>query len=400
MMDNMWHKTKNIYYSMKIHMSKTNNLKIAKVSEKITVLGRQFQIDPTSKMKDKDKIASVNSEIQKFVNKICWFSYRRGFKTMVFEAEMDLSGEKTIFLNSDTGWGCMLRSGQMMMFQALQKMNPDTQPELILNLFSDNYLGERSKFSINNIVSTAKHHYNLNPGAWFRSTTIMMTCEKLNRLYPTQITRDLEIITFTDSVIILEKVYKRVFGYKFKAKCECKRYCDTTMCRNADATGEIIDKLCNEEWKTPLILNVASRLGLDKPSSNYEPCVRRMLGWENCIGVLGGYDYQAYYIIGCEDKGKYFYQDPHYTQEVKGGDEIEMDSYFANKTISEIHYNKQNCCLQFGFLIQGNKEFQAWWNQLQGLFKDFDADDVFISWAEFKHPPLDENDESGAILVE
>jgi hypothetical protein len=99
-------------------------------------------------------------------------------------------------------------------------------------------------------------------------------------------------------VIILEKVYKRVFGEKFVMESKCP---------HAEAEGQIIAALCGTPWKRPLILNVASRLGLDKPSPNYENCVRRMLTWKNCIGVLGGYDYQAYYIIGYDDKGRYFY---------------------------------------------------------------------------------------------
>jgi cysteine protease ATG4 len=174
-------------------MSKTSSLKIAKVSDKITVLGRTFQVSQNSKLKDKERINIANREINDFVNNICWFSYRRGFKTMVFEVE----DQKKITLNSDTGWGCMLRSGQMMLFQALQTINKDTlfeggqtinqenrALELLLNLFAENHSGERSVFSISNVVETAYQHFNLQPGAWFRSTTIMMTVEKLNRLYP------------------------------------------------------------------------------------------------------------------------------------------------------------------------------------------------------------------------
>ena len=39
-----------------------------------------------------------------------------------------------------------------------------------------------------------------------------------------------------------------------------------------------------------------------------------MLSWSHCVGVLGGYEYSAYYIFGFDDKGHYFYLDPHYTQ--------------------------------------------------------------------------------------
>ncbi len=71
------------------------------------------------------------------------------------------------------------------LFEGGQTINQENRAlELLLNLFAENHSGERSVFSISNVVETAYQHFNLQPGAWFRSTTIMMSIEKLNRLYP------------------------------------------------------------------------------------------------------------------------------------------------------------------------------------------------------------------------
>lgn len=95
---------------MKIAISKTNSLKITQKSDKITVHGRPFEIHTDTEV---DKaIEDVNKELENLITNICWFSYRRGFTPMSFDI-----GNKKILLTCDTGWGCMLRSGQMMLFQ-------------------------------------------------------------------------------------------------------------------------------------------------------------------------------------------------------------------------------------------------------------------------------------------
>lgn len=85
----------------------------------------------------------------------------------------------------------------------------------MLQLFSDNFENKKAPFSIRNIVKKALEEFNLQPGQWFRSTTITMTFEELLKIYPHPYTRNLEIITFTDSVIIVEDLYERIFKKPF-----------------------------------------------------------------------------------------------------------------------------------------------------------------------------------------
>jgi cysteine protease ATG4 len=50
-------------------------------------------------------------EIQQAFNDIVWFTYRRNFSANLASSTF----------KSDAGWGCMLRTGQMMLFQALKR---------------------------------------------------------------------------------------------------------------------------------------------------------------------------------------------------------------------------------------------------------------------------------------
>ena len=53
----------------------------------------------------------VVREIQEAFKSIVWFTYRRNFNQALASST----------LKGDAGWGCMLRTGQMMLFQALKR---------------------------------------------------------------------------------------------------------------------------------------------------------------------------------------------------------------------------------------------------------------------------------------
>jgi len=103
----------------------------------------------------------------------------------------------------------------MIFFQALVTINNIKEHDELLALFNDNKDESQSPFSIRNIVSKASDEFNLEPGSWFRSTTIMMTLETLNNTYPTKFTKNIDMVTFVDSVIVYEEIYKRAFGKAF-----------------------------------------------------------------------------------------------------------------------------------------------------------------------------------------
>jgi hypothetical protein len=53
----------------------------------------------------------MNIQIDKQVFDIAWFSYRKGFEKSFYRK-----------LSTDSGWGCMIRSGQMLLFTVINKL--------------------------------------------------------------------------------------------------------------------------------------------------------------------------------------------------------------------------------------------------------------------------------------
>jgi len=80
----------------------------------------------------------------------------------------------------------MLRSGQMMFYEIIKRAMKCKELKYhrqYLHLFDDTKEKDLAPFGIQNIVRLAYKNYNLNPGEWFRSTTIMMTLDELNKKY-------------------------------------------------------------------------------------------------------------------------------------------------------------------------------------------------------------------------
>lgn len=63
---------------------------------------------------------SFNQEFMEAVGKILWFTYRSQFGQAI---------EGTPYM-SDAGWGCMIRTGQMILGQTLLNLNKCSLPQV------------------------------------------------------------------------------------------------------------------------------------------------------------------------------------------------------------------------------------------------------------------------------
>ncbi|CAM9283491.1 unnamed protein product [Sphacelaria rigidula] len=132
---------------------------------------------PYTELREEERRADIFSTM--------WVTYRSGFPRMEPYAYTD-----------DSGWGCMLRSAQMLMVQALQRHSlgrswrvPRTLEERLrvpeyrrlLQLFADQP-GEDSLFSIHNMCQIGIRYDKL-PGEWYGPTTAACVLRDIAELY-------------------------------------------------------------------------------------------------------------------------------------------------------------------------------------------------------------------------
>lgn len=79
-----------------------------------------------------------------------------------------------------------------------------------------------------------------------------------------------------------------------------------TTCPSYSEFGPPSYSTLKPKWKS-LILFVSVRLGNDKINPFYIPCLKSLLAYEHCIGIIGGRPKHALYFIGWQGKLIFFY---------------------------------------------------------------------------------------------
>ncbi|XP_008556293.1 cysteine protease atg4da [Microplitis demolitor] len=260
-----------------------------------------------------------------FVSRL-WLTYRKEFPI--------LNGST---YTTDCGWGCMLRSGQMMLAQALVchflgrdwRWRPDQKDEIylqdeakhrmIIKWFGDQPT-EQTPLSIHTLVkfgaSAGKR-----AGDWYGPASVahlLSQAVKDAALRHEQF-ENLALYVAQDCAVYLEDVRK--------------------ACEKSDGS-----------WKS-LILLVPLRLGADKLNPNYAPCLTALLQLDVCIGVIGGRPRHSLYFIGYQED-KLIHLDPHYCQEA-------VDVWKDNFPLASFHCSSPrkmllskmdpSCCVGFYF---------------------------------------------------
>ncbi len=146
-----------------------------------------------------------------------WFTYRKDFEEF-----------KNSRLVTDTGWGCMIRSGQMILANALicQKLGrhwrwrtrtrqvltvDDVEEELmhrkIIRMFGDTNDEAVSPLSIHQIMAVAQEAFGKNPGSWFGpSTTAHLLQKAVSKFQHHELLRNLKVYVANDSTVYKQDI--------------------------------------------------------------------------------------------------------------------------------------------------------------------------------------------------
>ncbi|KAF8791261.1 Cysteine protease ATG4B like protein [Argiope bruennichi] len=340
-----------------------------------------------------------------------WLTYRINFPT--------IPGTDYI---SDSGWGCMLRCGQMMMAQALVchflnrdwRVVPDQPPEkkhlykMILRWFGDS-LSDNSPFSLHHLVSLGEN-YGRKAGDWYGPT------------HAAQVLRDALIQAKRDhSELRNVCMYVALDGIVFKQDVMdlCLRPAERPMSalerdqipvsNNMDfsktnpvgqnyslSSGSVSNTFSSigygpdsipfsefdesdasfidpcpsysnfsppsfssfESAWTSLILFVSVRLGNDKINPFYIPCLKSLLAYEHCIGIIGGRPKHALYFIGWQDD-KLIHMDPHSCQPAIDMDKEDFsEKSFHSSSIRTMSFTEMDPSCAIGFYFRKREEFE------------------------------------------
>lgn len=269
-----------------------------------------------------------------FISRI-WLTYRREFPI--------LNGSN---LTTDCGWGCMLRSGQMLLAQGLichflgrswrwtddrtilsmRDYQEDCYHRMVLKWFGDKD-SLNSPFSIHQLVKLGET-LGKKPGDWYGPGSVahllraaVQEASKENYEFD-----DLCVYVARDGAVYLDDVRE-----------QCTKL-----------TGG---------WKS-LIMLVPVRLGTEKLNPIYSSCLTSVLSLENCIGIIGGKPKHSLYFVGYQDD-RLIHLDPHYCQDV-------VDVWQPNFPVTSFHCRSPrkmpllrmdpSCCI--GFYCSDRRDFE------------------------------------------
>ncbi|XP_068177825.1 cysteine protease atg4da isoform X2 [Antennarius striatus] len=323
-----------------------------------------------------------------FVSRI-WLTYRKDFP--------QLEGSTW---TTDCGWGCMLRSGQMLLAQGLlvhllprDWAWPDAQhltdvdfevfrprsparavgvpipsfgtprgsssPETFLPRDRISKCRKKSPESVRDRQAEPIHHrlvmwFGDQPSAPFGIHQLVeigkSSGKKAGDWYGPSIVAH-----------ILRKAVARttaVHSLSLYVAQDCTVYKDDVVHLCEPSHGETPSDPSTQAWKSVIIL-VPVRLGGESLNPSYIECVKNILKLECCIGIIGGKPKHSLYFIGFQDE-QLLYLDPHYCQPVVDVSQVNfpLESFHCSSP-KKMPFNRMDPSCTIGFYAKNKKDFES-----------------------------------------
>ncbi|XP_030071722.1 cysteine protease ATG4B isoform X2 [Microcaecilia unicolor] len=284
-------------------------------SEPVWILGKNYNA-----LTEKEEILSdVTSRL--------WFTYRKNFPA--------IGGTGP---TSDTGWGCMLRCGQMIFAQALVCR----------------HLG-RAQMGVGEGKLI---------GQWYGPNTVAQVLRKLAAFDSWS---SLAVHVAMDNTVVIDEI---------KRLCKPSVACtgaaafpstDMELLHNGfPPEARMMDKL--SLWK-PLILLIPLRLGLSEINEAYIETLKQCFMLPQSLGVIGGKPNSAHYFIGYVGE-ELIYLDPHTTQpavEPSNSCFIPDESFHCQHPPCRMRISDLDPSIAVGFFCNTEGDFEEWCQHMRKL---------------------------------
>ncbi|KAF7491560.1 Cysteine protease ATG4D [Sarcoptes scabiei] len=251
----------------------------------VCLLGQLYHSKMSDSIDWSDKKASNMNAHEKFKRDFhsrIWMTYRKDYPRF---ANTDIT--------TDIGWGCMIRSGQMILAQALLihfkgrewrwSNQDDHLHNTIIKWFADYPEPSISPFSIHEFVRLSHKK----AGDWFGPASISFIFKRLlaNASKNCQILSNICCYVARDCTVYLQDVLDLCL-----------------LSQKADLT----------DWRSVIIM-VPVRLGGNQFNPIYGSQLKHLLSMPCCLGIIGGKPRHSLYFVGFQNE-KLIAIDPHYCQ--------------------------------------------------------------------------------------
>ncbi|UZJ54631.1 hypothetical protein CBS101457_003951 [Exobasidium rhododendri] len=220
-------------------------------------------------------------------------------------------------LTTDAGWGCMLRTGQSLLANALLNVHlgrkwrrgeaTDSGPATVdddrksVQARQDEYVkyvrllswfmdepSSACPFGVHRMAREGKR-LGKEIGEWFGPSTAAGAIKKLVDDFPEA---GIGVSLATDGVIYLNQV---------KAQAQVAREVEDGKNRSASP------------WDRPVLILIGVRLGLDGVHPMYHDSIKAIFSFPQSVGIAGGRPSSSYYFVGYQGDSL-FYLDPHHVR--------------------------------------------------------------------------------------
>ena len=329
-------------------------------------------------------IPQEKAKYEKKFSKIISVTYRSYFKP-----QKNIKNNKEY--TSDCGWGCMIRSSQMILCRGLYKIfkynlkQKDNLTRIIVPFIMENNLkiNETEYFGMTNYIDKLKslgkkdiieidppfsihkicilgEIFGRTSGEWFSDYELPKIYDIINSTF--DIIPNLSIIHF-NSWVEFEIILNRCFKEE-----NLSDKIDNNIIENNNINNEnkiIIDGKNYIMEKMGLIF-ISVRLGIEEVNPDYFPSLKKLFDCKENIGFIGGKknSNSASYFFGYYDNNLLFLDPHHNYPSINILDNNNINTYI-NKVVYKINLNSLKAGFTIGFVFRNIKEF----NELLTYFR-------------------------------